>query len=251
MHGLQNSMSFSLNNNLHHDPPARDQYLCALNQLFTYNNASNNPIVCNTNSPYTWYKTNSVQALIHENYGGHYAGCLEQVSPTMNVYNNNHYSSCIDTNINHRLNTNNTDVSAHPVVGSIVFVTCGCQLPCRDCNVEVSLADSTPVLCTLDFIESLDITHTCQVVFVHDPRGCSSGIYYMYRNDVNVVCLHVCHGEDLGPFQVIDSKMAKVVFCSRTFLGDLNGDLTPNQVFDDKKGTFGQLSITAWIILSI
>ena len=116
-----------------------------------------------------------------------------------------------------------------PVVGNIVFVTCGCQLPCRDCN------DSTPVLCTLDFIKSLDITHTCQVVFVHDPRGCSSGFYYMYRNNVNVVCLHVCHDEDLGPFQVIESKMAKVVFCSQTFLGDLNGDLTPNQVFDDYK----------------
>ena len=61
-----------------------------------------------------------MQALIRENYGGHYVSCLEQVSPTMNVYNNNHYSSCIDTNINHQLNTSNTDVSAHPVVGNCI-----------------------------------------------------------------------------------------------------------------------------------
>ena len=208
-------------------------------------------LVCNTNSFYSFYGTNTAEALNCENYWGHYAGYLSHGSPTMNVHNTNHYSSCIDTNICHQLNTSVTDVSAHPDVGNIVFVTCKCQLPSRNCNVDVSLADSTPVLCTLDFIESLDTAHTYQVVFVHDPRGCISGFYYMYQNDVDIICLHVCHDKDLGPFQVIDSKLAEVVFCNQTLPVDLNVDLTPKQVFDDYKMTYGRISITTWTILSI
>ena len=157
----------------------------------------------------------------------------------MDVYNIKNYSSCIDKNINHHLNTSVSDVSTHSDMDNIIFVTCGCQLPCKDDNVKVSLADSIPVLCTIDFIESLDTNHTCQVVFVHDPEACSSGFYYVYKNAVDVVFLHVCHDEDMGPFQVMGSIMAKVVFCKQNSSVDLNGDLTPNQVFDDYKKDLG------------
>ena len=133
-----------------------------------------------------------MEALNRGNYWGHYAGHLPQSNPTMNVYNTNYYSSCIDTNI-HQWNTSVTDVLAPPHMGNTVFVACKCQLPSRDCNVDVSLADGTPVSCSLDFIESLDTIHTYQVVFLHDPRGFSSGFYYMYQKSVDTICLYGCH----------------------------------------------------------
>ena len=175
-----------------------------------------------------------MEALNCESYWCCYAGYLPQGSSTMNVHNANHYSYCIDTNIHHQSNTSVTDVSAHPDVGNIVVVTCKCQLLSRDYNVDVSLADSISVLCTFDFIESLDTAHTYQVVFVHNPRGRSSGFYCMYQNEVDIICFHVCHDEDLGPFQVIDRKLVRDVF-NQTLPVDLNVDLTPDQVFDDYK----------------
>ena len=153
-----------------------------------------------------------MEALNCGNFWGYYAGYLPQSSPTMNVYNTNHYGSCIDTNIHRQLNTGVADVLAPLDVGSIVFMACKCQLPFKDCHVDISLDDSTPVLCTLDFIESLNTAHTYQVVFVHYPRGLSSGFYYMYQESVDTICLYVCHDENLGPFQVSDSKLVKVVF---------------------------------------
>ena len=120
-------------------------------------------------------------------------------------------------------------------MGGIVFVACKCQLPSKDCNVDISLGDSTSVLCTLDFIESLDTAHAYQVVFVHDPRDCSSGFYYMYLKSFDTICLYKCLNEDLGPFQVVNSKLAKVVFCNQTLPVDLNVNLTPSQLIDDYK----------------
>ena len=163
----------------------------------------------------------------------------------MNVYNTNYYGSCIDTNIHRQWNTSVTGVLAS------VLMACKCQLPFRDCDVDISLDDSTPVSCTLDFIESLDTDHTYQVVFVHDPRGLSSGFYYMYQKSVDTICLYVCHDEELGPFQVTDRKPAKVVFCNQSLSVDLNVNLTPNQVFDDYKKTYGHMSTIVWIIPSI
>ena len=55
----------------------------------------------------------------------------------------------------------------------------------------------------------------------------------MYQDNVDSVFLHICHDKDLGPFQVIGSSLAKVVFRNQTLGVDLNVDLTPNQIFDD------------------
>ena len=94
-----NPRLFCSKNNLHNDPLPSDQYLFALNQLFADNNTPNKSIVCNTNSYYTSCGANTVEALNCENYWGHCAGYLPQGNPTMNVYNTNHYSLYIDTNI--------------------------------------------------------------------------------------------------------------------------------------------------------
>ena len=115
--------------------------------------------------------------------------CHFQVSPCLNVDNSSHYGSSIDTNIYHHWNTSITDVFAHPDVGSNLFSFCKCQSLFNDCNVDTSLAVSDPVLCTLDFVESLDVVDTCQVVFRHDPRGHNSGFYQIYQNNVHTVCL--------------------------------------------------------------
>ena len=93
----------------------------------------------------------------------------------------------------------------------LCFLTCKCQLPFKNCSVDVSLADNTPVFCTLDFIESLDVVNTCQVV-----RGHSSGFYYIYQDNVNSVHLHKYCAKDLGPFQVVGSSLANVMFCNQT-----------------------------------
>ena len=132
-------MSLSSRNNLHNDPSPNDQYLFALNQLFAY-----------TNPYYTFSGTNTVEALNRGNYWGHYVGHLPKSNPTMNVCNTNYYSSCIDTGI-HQSITSVTDVLAPSDVGNIIFVACKCQLPSRNCNVDISLTVGTPVSCSLDF----------------------------------------------------------------------------------------------------
>ena len=187
------------------------------------------------NSYYTLCGTKIRNVLNCENYWGHYAGHFPQSRSTMHVYNPQYYSVCIDTNIHRQSNTSVTDVLTTPDMGNIVFTACKCQLSFKDCDVDNSLNDSLPVLCTLDFIKSLDTGHTHQVVFLHDSRGLSSGFYYMYQESVDSICLYVCHDEELGPFQVIDSKLARVVFCNQGLAIDWNANLTPNQVFDDYK----------------
>ena len=172
---IRNSRSSWCVNNPHNDPSSSDQYLCALNQLFAYNNTSNNADVFNTNSYDALHGINTLAALNCDNYWGHYAGHYPLVSPRMNVHNANLYGFCIDTNTHNQLNTSVTDLPAHPDVGHIVFLTCRCQLLFDNCSVNASLVDNTSVLCILDFIDSLDVVNTYQVVFVHDTRGHSSG----------------------------------------------------------------------------
>ena len=101
------------------------------------------------------------------------------------------------------------------------------------CNVDTSLAVSDPVLCTLDCIESLGVVDTCQVVFLHDPRGYNSGFYQIYQNNAHIVCLDTYLDKNLGPFQVIDRRIVSVMFCSHTLGYDLSSNLTPKQALDD------------------
>ena len=155
-----------------------------------------------------------------DNYWGHYAGQYSLVSPRVNVHNTNHYGFCIDTNTHNQLNTSVTD---HPDAGFTVFLTFKCQLRFNNCSVDVSLVDNTSVFCILDFIESLDVVNTCQVVFVHDPRGHSSGFYYIYQDNDSSVFLHTYRDKDLGPFQVVGSSLVKVMFCNETSAVVLNG----------------------------
>ena len=60
------------------------------------------------------------------------------------------------TNTYHQLNTNDANVSVHPEVGNTIFWSCQCQVPFEVCSVDTYLAANIPVLCTLEFIESLD-----------------------------------------------------------------------------------------------
>ena len=250
---------FCSKNDLHNDPPPTDQYLFALNQLFIYQNmfnssqnTFNSSLVHNINPYYTLCGTNVKNVSNYENYWGHYAGHLPQSSSTMHVYNPQYYSVCIDTNIHRQSNTSVTDVLTTPDVGNIVFMACKCQVPFEDCDVDISLNDSLPVLCTLDFIKSLDTGHTHQVVFFHDSRGLSSGFYYMYQESVDSICLYVCHDEELGPFQVIDSKLARVVFCNQGLAIDCNANFCHQiKCFTTITRTYGHMSIMVWIIPSI
>ena len=169
------------------------------------------------------------------NFGGHYAGHYPLASPRLNVHNANHYGFCIDTNTHNQLNTSVTDLPVHPDAGNIVFWTCRCQLPFDNCGVDASLVDNTSVLFILDFIESLDVVNSYQVVFVHNLRDHSSGFYYIYQDNDSSVFLHIYRDKDLGPFQVVGSSLTNVVFCNQTLAVDVNVDLTPNQIFDDYK----------------
>ena len=218
--------------NPYNDPSLKNQYLCAFNQLFAYNN-TNNFEVFNPRLNDTSHGTDTFVSLNCINYGGHYAGCHFQTSPCQSVDNSNHYGFSIDTNIYHQWNTSIADAVAHPDAGSNVFFFCKCQSPCNDGNVDASLVVNDPVMCTLDFIQSMDVVDMCQVVFLHDPRGYNSGFYQMYYNDVHVACLDTYFDRDLGPFQVIDRCVDKVVFCSHTLHYDLDCDLTAKQVADD------------------
>ena len=100
-------------------------------------------------------------------------------------------------------------------------------------SVDTSLAGNIPVLSTLDLIVSLDLADTCQVVFLHDPRGHRSGIYNMYQGYLDNKFLYICHDGDLGSMQVIGSSLANIVFCNQTLGVDVH--LTLKQVFDDYK----------------
>ena len=99
-----------------------------------------------------------------------------------------------------------------------------------NCGVDTSPEDNFPVLCTLDFIESLDFTDTHQVVFVHDLRGHSFRFYYMYQECVGNSLLHTCCDGDIGPISVVDSRLANMVFCKQGLSLDMKVDLTTNQV---------------------
>ena len=235
MHAVYNPMLFCAEHNLHDGPSPNDQYLFALNQLFADHDTFDSSVVCNTNSYYTHCGTNIVEALNHGNSWGHHAGRLPQSNSTMNVHITNCHNLCIDVNIHHQSNTSYTEVSMTPDVGNIVFMSCKCHLLCTEHHVDISLAYNTLVLCTVDFIVSLDYTHTYQVVFIHDPRGFSSGFYYMYQKSGDIFCLCKCYDEDLGPFQVVDSEVAKVMFCNQTVQAKSNANLTPNKVFEDYK----------------
>ena len=211
-HVVHNPMLFCAEYNSHDDPSLTDQYLFALNQLFVDYDTFHNFVAGNTNSYYTHCGFNTGEALNRCQYWGHHAGCLPQSNSTMNVYIPNCHKFCIDTNIHRQSNTSYTEVPMTPDVGDIVFMACKCHLPCN--QVDMSLVHNTSVLCTLDIIVPLDHIHTYQVVFIHDPRGVSSGFYYVYQKSVDIPYFGKCYDEDLGPFQVMDSKVAKVMFCN-------------------------------------
>ena len=194
--------------NPHIDPSFAKQYLSALNQLFVYN--TNNVDVFNLKLNDISYDADTFATINCVHYGGHYVGGHFQTSLGQNVNNSNHYGLSIDTNICHQRNTSIADAVVHPDAGNNVFLCCKCQSPCNDGNVD-----------------------TCQVVFLHDPRGLNSGFYQMYYNDVHVACLVTCFDRDLGPFQLIDRFVAKIVFCSHTLRYGLGCDLTAKQVVED------------------
>ena len=216
------------------DPSLSNQYLYALSQLFAYNN-TNNMDVFNYDSYDTSQVTDTFATTNCTNHRGHYAGCHIQASPCLNVDNSIHYGFSIDTNIYHQWNTSIADVVIHPDAGNHVFLLCKCQSPCNDGNVDTSLAVSSSVLCTLDFIQSLDVVDNYQVVFLHDPRGHNSGFYRIYHNDGHGGYLYTCLDSDLGPFQVIDRRVVKVVFCDHILHHGLNCDLTPKQAVHDHR----------------
>ena len=222
MKKIRNSRAIGHVNNPHNDPSPSVQYLSALNQLFAYNNTSNNADLFNTNSYDAVHEINTLAELNCHDYWGHYAGHYPLASPRLNVHIANHYGFCIDTNTYNQLNTSVTDFSVHPDAGNTVFLTCICHVPFDNCSVDVSLVDNTSVLCILDFIESLDAVNIYQVVFVHDLRGHSSGFYYIYQDNDSSMFLHTYCNKDLGPFQVVGSSLANVVFCNHTLAVNAN-----------------------------
>ena len=239
MHEIGNSRDFCQKNNPHCDPHSKNQYLCALDQLFAPNNTTSYTNVLNSSSCDGAHIIDTLANLNCGNYRGHYVDHHVQASSCMNVNSSNHYSFSIDTNICHQENTNVSDVTMHPDAGSNVFLFCKCQSLCNDANIDASLAVNEPVLCTLDFIESLDVIDTCQVVFLHYPRGHSSGFYQLFQNDVHIICLDVCLDKDIGPFQVCDRCVVNVSFCNHLSNHNSDSDLTPKQALDDYRKDIG------------
>ena len=80
---------------------------------------------------------------------------------------------------------------------------------------------------------SFSIDTNCQVVFLHDPRGHSSGFYQIFQSDVHIICLDACLDKDIGPFQVLDRCVVNVIFCNHLCNHNLDSDLTPKQALDD------------------
>ena len=238
-HKLDNCKGFGRNNNPYYDPYSKNQYLCALSQLFEPNNTKDNTNVFNLASLDSAHVIDTLANSNCSNYRGQYVDCHVQASSCINVNSSKYYGFSIDTNICHQENTNISDVTMHPDDGSNVLFCCKCESSCNDVNINASLVVNEPVLCTVDFIVSLDVIDTCQVVFLHDPRGHSSGFYQILQNDVHIIGLVIHPDQDIGPFQVLDRCVVNVNFCDHSCNHNLDSDLTPKQALDDYSKDIG------------
>ena len=214
----------------HHDPNFYNCNISALNQLITHSSNLDHNNMANIGPRFF---SDHIHGNNFNHTKGHYVGRECQSSSTLNVNSIVQYDVCSETNINYQWNTNIADGIVHPNVGNIYFCNYQCHSTHECWNYGAVTPVLLPVLCAVDIMLPLETVYSCQVVYLHDPKGRDSGFYYLWYDQSGNSFFHICDAGDIGPLHVVGKVSVNVVFCSHSTTNDMYVDLTPEQVYHD------------------